>query len=254
MTTSNETRIRRHSPFIAAVRTPLSAIWIGIRFLLLPVLWLRYRMGSRMNWAFATDACMKRLLYPLTEGADETPRRDVEVPPALLAPPSPGAANGWARVSPHPVDLERFANGRPLLLILYRGSWCPYSRLHLTDLATVAQRLDELGVAVLAVSARNHAKWWHARGIALDFAADPDGDLFRAMGVRIEPPLAHRVWGMLLPHESVFLFDRNGNLVAADVRRLSATKTRQTFLSSTRWLTIAHALTDAERIAQPDLT
>nr|WP_261383536.1 MULTISPECIES: peroxiredoxin family protein [unclassified Burkholderia] len=249
-------RIRRHSPLVAALRTPLAGLWIGLRFLFMPVLWLRYRMGGRMDRAFWIDAFMKRTLYPLTEASDETLKRDVELPAHLHAPrdtafaPQEHGASGWARLGEHPVDLAGFAAGRPLLLVLYRGSWCPYSRLHLADLATVTDRLATLGVAVLAVSARRHDRWWHARGIRLAFAADPEGGLFQAMGVRIAPSLSHRVWGILLPHESVFLFDRDGNLSAADVRRLHATRTRQTFMSAARWLALAQTLVDTQRVAR----
>ena len=255
MMTSNEMRIRRHSPFTAAVRMPLTAMWVSIRFLLIPVLWLPYRLGSRMNWAFATDSFMKRLLFPLTEGPDEAPQNNVNAHLSHLAlqpsaEPIKGVSAssgipseyGWVRLGRQPIDLEKFADGRPLLLILFRGSWCPYSRLHLADLSTAAHSLEELGVAILAVSARNHDRWWRSKGIGLTFASDPDGELFRIMGVRVEPPLSHRVWGMALPHESVFLFNRNGNLLVADVRRLNSIKTRQTFLSAARWLKFAREL------------
>lgn len=243
MTTPAEPRIVRHSRLASMLRMPLAAAWIGMRFLLVPALSLRYRPGMRMHRAFALDAWMKRALYPLTETADDTLRNDVDAGSALSAQ----AGAGWARMAPQPVDLAACADGRPLLLILYRGSWCPYSRLHLADLATVAQPLQELGVAVLAVSARRHDRWWQSRGIAFNFAADPDGELFRAMGVRVEPPLSHRVWGVLLPHESVFLFDRAGNLVAADARRLNGMKARQTFLSAARWLALARELVGPAR-------
>jgi len=226
---------------------PFAGFWIGLRFLLVPLLWLRYRTGSRMDWAFAADTFMKRALFPLTEGVDEEVRNDVG---------AVARTAGWPRAAGSPVDLKSFANGRPLLLVLYRGSWCPYSRLHLTDLAVSAQALEDLGVAVLAVSARGHEAWWRSKGIAFRMAADPDGDLFRAMGVRIEPRLAQRVWGMLLPHESVFLFDRDGRLAAVDARRLKSTKTKQTFLSGAQWLKFARALAPAggpsRRASVPD--
>lgn len=243
-------RIVRHSRLVAAARMPLAGAWIALRFLLVPILWLHYRPGQRMHWAFAADAFMKRALYPLTETADDTPRNEANAPIAHIAPAAsaPPAGTGWARMEPQPVDLAAAASGRPLLLILYRGSWCPYSRLHLADLATVVQPLHALGIAVLAVSARRHDRWWQARGIDLPFAADPEGELFRVMGVRVEPPLSHRVWGMLLPHESVFLFDRYGNLVAADVRRLDGMKAHQTFLRAARWLD--HACTMAAPVAR----
>ncbi len=222
--------IRRHSAAVAAARLPLAGLWIALRFLLIPILYVPLKFGSRMSWAFAVDSFMKRLLYPLTEQPDDALQNAVGSSPPHRLPAIAVSREGVES------QLSEIAAGRPLLLVLYRGSWCPYSRLHLADLAAVAEQMRELGITVLAVSAHNHEGWWRAKGVKLSFAADPDGELFRAMGVCIEPPLAHRAWGMLLPHESVFLFDRSGQLVMADLRRLSSTKTRQTFLRSARWL------------------
>ncbi|MDT8997714.1 redoxin domain-containing protein [Paucibacter sp. APW11] len=240
-------RIQPHSSIAVALRMPLAGLWIALRFAVAPLLWLRYRSGSRMDWAYAVDTFFKRQFFPLTEASDELVRDDVNAAPHAVCrqvdgPAPAGVGVGWPEVAGRAPDLKRFAAGRPLLLILFRGTWCPYSRLHLTDLATVAAELESLGVAVLAVSAREQSRWWHAHGVKLPFAVDPDGDLFRSMRVRIEPGFAQRAWGLLLPHESVFLFNERGELLVADVRRLNSTKTRQTFLSSAQWLQFARGL------------
>jgi peroxiredoxin len=228
--------IRRHGPVTAAVRMPLAGAWIAARFMLMPALWVPFKLGSRMRWAFTVDSFMKRAIFPLTERPDNALQNDLG-PPAVRAMPGVRVRQG-ART----IDLAEVANGRRVLLVVFRGSWCPYSRLHLSDLATVQRSLDELGVTIIAVSAHADEAWWRSKGVDFVFAADPDGELFRALGVQQEPSLAQQTWGMLLPHESVFLFERGGALVASDVRRLDSTKTQQAFLSATKWLEIARAL------------
>ena len=42
--------------------------------------------------------------------------------------------------------------GKPTVLIFYRGSWCPYCNLHLSDLVTVEEKLRELGYQIVAIS------------------------------------------------------------------------------------------------------
>ena len=248
-------RIRRHSARAVAVRMPLAGAWVGLRFALAPLLWLVYRSGVRMELAYQLDSFIKRMLFPLTEGPDEVLRRDVATPLIAASENEEDAAESrpaaWPQLQTAALDLQRHARGRPLLLVLYRGRWCPYSRLHLSDLSQVVEGLERMGVAVLAVSTHNHERWWRSMGVAVPFAADPEGELFRAMGVRIEPNFAQQAWGLLLPHESVFLFDREGELVMADVRRLNSTKTGQTFLSGAKWLQYARALVQLDRPSRP---
>jgi peroxiredoxin len=47
-----------------------------------------------------------------------------------------------------PQDVAR----RPLLLVFYRGGWCPYCNRHLAELQGVEPRLAKLGIEILAIS------------------------------------------------------------------------------------------------------
>jgi peroxiredoxin len=145
-----------------------------------------------------------------------------------------------------PVDLPdgtrrslRSFSDRALLLVPVRGGWCPYSRLHLADLNALLPRFEAANVRVLAVSSYADADLWRGWGVRVPIACDPDGALFRALGVRVEDWM-NTAWGRILPHESAFLFDAAGRLIAADVRRVSSYHTRQTFLSGEEWLRIVH--------------
>ena len=229
--------IRRSDPLQLALRMPLSSLWIALRFMLVPLLWVPYKLGSRMGWAYSIDAFMKRTCYPLTEGADWDPIQAV-APRITPGDPLPSVT---VQMNGREVDVASVAQGQRLLLVLYRGSWCPYSRLHMTDLASSQNELRAAGVSVLAVSVHDDADWWRARGVGFSLAHDPSGHIYQALGVDIDPPISHRVWGMLVPHESVFLFDRDGTLIASDTRRLSSFKTKQKFLSTAQWLRAAKA-------------
>jgi peroxiredoxin len=50
------------------------------------------------------------------------------------------------------VTLHSIIAGKPTVLIFYRGSWCPYCNLHLSDLVIVEQDLRALGYQIVAIS------------------------------------------------------------------------------------------------------
>ncbi len=219
------------------VRMPMTATWIALRLLLVPLLYIPYRLGSSMRWAHEVDAWVKRLCFPLTERAEA--QSAVQVLPKLREGdtiPDVSVARGDLTTS-----LARLVQEGPLLLILYRGNWCPYSRLHLSHLAASYARFQAAGITVLGVTAHSRAHWWKAKGVDFPMADDPTGAVFDALGVKAPTSLPNRVWGTLVPHESVFLFDRGGELLACDVRRLSSYKVGQRFLSADKLLELAGA-------------
>jgi len=57
-----------------------------------------------------------------------------------------------------------------------------------------------------------------------------------ALGVKAPQSLSQKVWGTLVPYESVFLFDADRRLIASDVRSVSNTTMRQRFVSTKVWL------------------
>lgn len=228
--------IQKDTPAVVRIKLVLTSGWIGIRYLFVPILWAFHRLGRPMDVPYAIDSRIKRVLFPKTEAPNDTARNDARVE---LGTP------GWVQVADQREKLERLAQGQPLLLVAYRGSWCPYSRLHLTDLASHSDRFARLGIRLAGVSSRTDDSYWHSCGVYIETIADPAGDMFRALGVYRAPSLSQTVWGMLLPHESTFLFDRNGTLVAVDTRHLSATKTGQTFLSANAWLSAVERLQHA---------
>lgn len=52
-----------------------------------------------------------------------------------------------------PVDLRAVLGGKPTLLIVYRGGWCPYCNRHLTALMDIEKPLLDVGYQIVAISA-----------------------------------------------------------------------------------------------------
>jgi peroxiredoxin len=227
--------IRRDSRMQAGLGAAATGVWIALRYLLLPVLYIPYKLKVPTCWAYRIDAYVRRNIQPLTELPDELLRQDL--------PPRIGTGDRLPDIAVkrrgEPVGVRDFAKGRPLLLIAYRGSWCSYSRLHLADLAKSYDDFVRSGLEMLAVSTRRDERWWRSRGVEVPLAGDRQGVLFDALGIRSPQSLQQKVWGTLVPYESVFLFDASGKLVSCDVRDVNDYKMKQTFLSARKWLEIA---------------
>lgn len=232
---SGECSIARYSPARVAFHMVGSGGYIAAKWCLSPVFYLARQAGWRGEWPRRLDAAINRAVMPLTESPDDRARCDVN-PTLRRGDPIPDVpvrlADGTSR------SIRSFSD-RPLLLVPLRGSWCPYSRLHLADLNAALPRLEAANVRVLAVSNYADADLWQGWGVRIPVAGDPDGTLFRALGVRVEHWM-DTAWGRVLPYESAFLFDASGRLIAADVRRVSSYRPRQTFLSGEEWLRIVH--------------
>jgi peroxiredoxin len=56
------------------------------------------------------------------------------------------------------VQLEKLINGKPTVLIFYRGGWCPYCNLQMGQLVQVEPKLLDLGYQMLAISPDQPAK------------------------------------------------------------------------------------------------
>jgi len=229
--------IHRDHPLMLGLRFPMTGAWILVRLLLVPVLYVPYRLGWSMRWAHEIDAFIKRSCFPLTESSASQAAQEV-APKLELGDTIPDEE---VVLGDRAVSLRTLAKDGPLLLVLYRGNWCPYSRLHLANLAASSSQFETAGITVLGVTAYSRAWWWRSKGVAFPMVDDPTGKIFDAMGVRAPASLPNRVWGKLVPHESVFLFDRGGKLLACDVRRLSSYKVGQRFLSAERILELAGA-------------
>lgn len=88
------------------------------------------------------------------------------------------------------VKISEMLKQGPLLLVFIRGTWCPFCRLHLKNLAIWAETLKNKRGNVVVVSSEkliSIKRWLAYNPVGFPFAADPDYQLIDYFGVRIRP-------------------------------------------------------------------
>jgi peroxiredoxin len=87
--------------------------------------------------------------------------------------------------------LARMRVGRPAVVVLYRGAWCPYCNITLrTYQAELVSALDERGVALIAVSPQKpdgSMSSVEVNELTFAVASDPGNQLAAALGILTEP-------------------------------------------------------------------
>ena len=129
------------------------------------------------------------------------------------------------------VTLHEIIAGKPTVLIFYRGSWCPYCNLHLSDLITVEEELRSLGYQIIAISPDRPEelnKMNAADHLNYRLFSDPKAEAMKKFGVAYQVDDAtvtnykqkfnvdlERASGQthhILPVPAVFILDRGGKI------------------------------------------
>ena len=112
-------------------------------------------------------------------------------------PLQPGdAAPGFALPAVHRegiVSLEDYRGRSPVMVGLFRGLHCPFCRRHIARLAMVRDKLEQQGVATVAIvntQLERARQYFQYRPTRIELATDPDVKTHRAFGI---------VPGILLP-------------------------------------------------------
>jgi peroxiredoxin len=88
-----------------------------------------------------------------------------------------------------PVDLGASADARPLIVVFYRGGWCPYCNLELRAYQQMLPEILGTGARLVAVSPEtpDHAlDTAQKNDLAFDVLSDVEGKLADALGIRFE--------------------------------------------------------------------
>ncbi len=225
--------LKRHTKVQLPPYLIMSGLYIIGKYAITPFLFMFRKMGMEPNIARKLDASCNRAVLPLTESSDSKTRVDV-VPKITIGEKMPKVRVKYPEGTFGRLDEVAQA---PMLLILIRGSWCSYSRLHLLDLMNHKEEFMQLGVQLMAVSSYDDSQKWESMGVDVPMCVDVTGDVFDAFGIKIKS-WTEFAWGRILPHESAFLFGDNKKLLAFDVRKVSGIQPGQKFLGSGAWLNI----------------
>jgi len=137
----------------------------------------------------------------------------------------------FSDVASQSVNLRGLLKSGPKLLIFYRGGWCPYCNSHLGALATVAPRLEELGVQIAAISPDKPEKLKEAEEQSYTLYSDSKLELAKAFGLafKVDSETVHLYKNEynidleeysgethhLLPVPAAYLINQQGEIVFA---------------------------------------
>ncbi len=82
--------------------------------------------------------------------ANELAASPEQVRPVLLASKMPDVA--MTTLAGRPTTLKAIAAGKPVILVFYRGGWCPFCNLQLSDLRLIQKQTDALGYQMIGIS------------------------------------------------------------------------------------------------------
>lgn len=106
-----------------------------------------------------------------------------------------------------PVTLQSYKNKAPVLLLFYRGDWCPYCVDQLADYQTLLPELEKYNIQLIAISPDNTSSVENTQrkfGQKYVFLSDEKLKVTRQYGIGNEKNL---------PHPALFLIDEKGVLL-----------------------------------------
>ncbi len=116
-----------------------------------------------------------------------------------------------------PVRLRDLLGDGLLVLVFYRGHWCPFCRRHMKKLQGNLGRIGQRGARLVALSIDQPKLSRHlADELGLEFTllCNPDSSVIEDYGIR------NRLLGVQsgIPHPSVFIIDGRGIIRFREVR------------------------------------
>lgn len=115
---------------------------------------------------------------------------------------------------------------KPTVVLIYRGGWCPFCNVHLSEIQSVQKDILKLGYQIIAISPDSHENLQATdEKNKLDYSlySDADGTLIKAMGLAYKAPekyalmLSEKSGGKnsegFLPVPSMFVVDATGKIL-----------------------------------------
>jgi len=125
-------------------------------------------LTASAGWAAATE---------IAASADE-------VRPILLGSKMPDVA--LRTVSGEATTLARQVGGQPAILVFYRGGWCPYCNLQLSDLRLIEDQAKALGYRMIAISPdrpEELSRTLDAADLTYTLLSDSQANAMKAFGI-----------------------------------------------------------------------
>lgn len=99
-------------------------------------------------------------------------------------------------VNGEPFALQELLKEGPILLVFYRGHWCPYCNRHLAELETISDSLKEMGVQLIAIAPEKPEyliEMQEKTGASFTFLYDKGYEMIKAFDLAFLPEKATRI-------------------------------------------------------------
>ena len=123
------------------------------------------------------------------------------------------------------VTFPSITEGKPAIIMFYRGGWCPYCNVHLAEIESIEEKILEMGYRIIAISPDAPEKLLTTidkNKLKYNLYSDGNGAAAQAMGIafkaseaslgRLSEYSAGKNTGYL-PVPSLFVTDANGVIV-----------------------------------------
>jgi peroxiredoxin len=187
---------------------------------------LRHRWLARFAGPVLLGAALAAAAAAAAAAA--VPTDPAQVRPLAVGTPLPTLSLRTVEDRPYVIDPARLA--APVLLVFYRGGWCPYCNRHLGELKKVEPELKALGYTLLFVSPDRPAALYAslkepdvtytllsdasmnaARALGIAFRVDdPTLEKYRSFGIDLEAASGERHHELPVP--AVFIVGRDGRI------------------------------------------
>lgn len=146
---------------------------------------------AEQSMAHAAETAVSRPAQATVFAAERAALDARGVPAGVAAPGTTLPFAELLDVNCELTTLARIRAGRPAVVVLYRGAWCPYCNIALrTYQSELVPALDERGVVLIAVSPQKpdgSMSSVEANDLTFAVASDPGNQLAVALGVETRP-------------------------------------------------------------------
>ncbi len=160
-------------------------------------------------------------IIPFTVGA-QIPDKAEDISPLLIGESIPETTLVDAEGSQ--LSTSSILGEKPSVIIFYRGGWCPYCNVHLSDIQKIENRIIEMGFQIIAVSPDSPdmiSDSYKKHDLSYRLFSDSEGALARNTGIAFKAEdrradmLNKRSDGLnegFLPVPAVFVTDTSGKI------------------------------------------
>lgn len=153
----------------------------------------------------------------------QLPAKAEDISPLLVGEVLPNAT--VQTIGSKSLAISSILKTKKTILIFYRGGWCPYCNLHLSEVGRIEKDLLALGYQVIAVSPDAPEKLKPSMDemkISYTLLSDKNGDLTKATGLAFKAPSGYDKFladsqgknsELFLPVPSLFIVNEKGEIL-----------------------------------------